>query len=253
MTLIAYGAMVAGLRAGGRRARCEVSCEVVDIRSLRPLDEEAILASVAKTGRVVIVHEAPRTAGFGAELAALIAEQRDLRPAGAGAARDGLRRPVSVLVDRGLLRPVGRARRRGRALALVLSTRAERLRLWLERDRPRRRATTCATRRPASGCAGRIRAFASSPSRASRSAPRRSPMRRSTPARASRSCPSPTNEHDPNAVGVWNEERTLQAGYVPREWPRRWRATSWRVALARRRGPAHPARPGRRLDRAPRR
>ena len=53
----------------------EASCEVVDIRSLRPLDEAAILASVAKTGRVVIVHEAPRTAGFGAELAALIAEQ----------------------------------------------------------------------------------------------------------------------------------------------------------------------------------
>jgi pyruvate/2-oxoglutarate/acetoin dehydrogenase E1 component len=53
----------------------DVSCEVVDIRSLRPLDEEAILASVAKTGRAVIVHEAPRTAGFGAELAALIAEK----------------------------------------------------------------------------------------------------------------------------------------------------------------------------------
>jgi pyruvate/2-oxoglutarate/acetoin dehydrogenase E1 component len=52
----------------------DASCEVVDIRSLRPLDEAAILASVAKTGRVVIVHEAPRTAGFGAELAALIAE-----------------------------------------------------------------------------------------------------------------------------------------------------------------------------------
>ncbi len=52
-----------------------ISCEVVDIRSLRPLDEETILASVAKTGRVAIVHEAPRTAGFGAELAALIAEK----------------------------------------------------------------------------------------------------------------------------------------------------------------------------------
>jgi pyruvate dehydrogenase E1 component beta subunit len=53
----------------------DVSCEIVDIRSLRPLDEAAILASVAKTGRVAIVHEAPRTAGFGAELAALIAEK----------------------------------------------------------------------------------------------------------------------------------------------------------------------------------
>jgi len=53
----------------------DASCEIVDIRSLRPLDEETILASVAKTGRVVIVQEAPRTAGFGAELAALIAER----------------------------------------------------------------------------------------------------------------------------------------------------------------------------------
>jgi pyruvate/2-oxoglutarate/acetoin dehydrogenase E1 component len=53
----------------------DASCEIVDIRSLRPLDTERILASVAKTGRVVIVHEAPRTAGFGAELAALIAEK----------------------------------------------------------------------------------------------------------------------------------------------------------------------------------
>jgi pyruvate/2-oxoglutarate/acetoin dehydrogenase E1 component len=73
VTLIAYGAMVPVCE----RAADEVdaSCEIVDIRSLRPLDEEAILKSVAKTGRVVIVQEAPRTAGFGAELAALIAER----------------------------------------------------------------------------------------------------------------------------------------------------------------------------------
>jgi pyruvate/2-oxoglutarate/acetoin dehydrogenase E1 component len=48
---------------------------VVDIRSLRPLDEETILASVAKTGRVAIVHEAPRTAGIGAEVSSLIHER----------------------------------------------------------------------------------------------------------------------------------------------------------------------------------
>jgi pyruvate/2-oxoglutarate/acetoin dehydrogenase E1 component len=53
----------------------DASVEVLDLRSLRPLDEDAILSSVAKTGRVVIVHEAPRTAGFGAEVAALIAER----------------------------------------------------------------------------------------------------------------------------------------------------------------------------------
>ena len=49
--------------------------EVLDLRSLRPLDEDALLASAAKTGRVVVVQEAPRTAGFGAEIAAILAEK----------------------------------------------------------------------------------------------------------------------------------------------------------------------------------
>jgi pyruvate/2-oxoglutarate/acetoin dehydrogenase E1 component len=75
VTLLAYGAMVPVCEAAAGELEGEASCEVVDIRSLRPLDEETLLASVAKTGRVVIVHEAPRTAGFGAELAALIAEK----------------------------------------------------------------------------------------------------------------------------------------------------------------------------------
>jgi pyruvate/2-oxoglutarate/acetoin dehydrogenase E1 component len=59
----------------------EASVEVLDLRSLRPLDEEALLTSAAKTGRVVIVQEAPRTAGFGAEIAAILAEKAilDLR------------------------------------------------------------------------------------------------------------------------------------------------------------------------------
>jgi len=55
--------------------------EIVDVRTLKPLDEDTLLASVGKTGRVVIVQEAPRVAGFGAELAAVIAEKAilDLR------------------------------------------------------------------------------------------------------------------------------------------------------------------------------
>src|SRR5207244_6801800 len=59
----------------------EGSAEVLDIRTRKPLDEEALLASVAKTGRAVIVQEAPRTAGYGAELAAVLAEKAmlDLR------------------------------------------------------------------------------------------------------------------------------------------------------------------------------
>jgi pyruvate/2-oxoglutarate/acetoin dehydrogenase E1 component len=52
-----------------------VSTEVLDLRTLKPLDEDALLASAAKTGRVVIVQEAPRTAGFGAEIAAILAEK----------------------------------------------------------------------------------------------------------------------------------------------------------------------------------
>jgi pyruvate/2-oxoglutarate/acetoin dehydrogenase E1 component len=73
VTLIAYGAMVKVCEDAADSL--DASCEVIDIRSLRPLDEATILASVAKTGRVVIVHEAPRTVGFGAEIAAIIAEK----------------------------------------------------------------------------------------------------------------------------------------------------------------------------------
>jgi pyruvate/2-oxoglutarate/acetoin dehydrogenase E1 component len=79
VTLIAYGGMVAvAEQAAGE---LEASVEVVDVRSLKPLDEETLLASVAKTGRAVIVQEAPRVAGFGAEIAALLAEKAilDLR------------------------------------------------------------------------------------------------------------------------------------------------------------------------------
>lgn len=53
----------------------DLSLEVVDIRTLWPLDIETVLHSVRRTGRAVIVHEAPRTCGYGAELAALIAER----------------------------------------------------------------------------------------------------------------------------------------------------------------------------------
>jgi pyruvate dehydrogenase E1 component beta subunit len=81
VTLIAYGSMVPLCERAAEAVAGECSCEVLDIRSLKPLDEEALLASVAKTGRAVIVQEAPRTAGFGAELAATLAEKAilDLR------------------------------------------------------------------------------------------------------------------------------------------------------------------------------
>jgi pyruvate/2-oxoglutarate/acetoin dehydrogenase E1 component len=73
LTIVAYGAMV----GVAERAADELdaSVEVLDLRSLKPLDEAALLASAAKTGRVVIVQEAPRVCGFAAELAAILAEK----------------------------------------------------------------------------------------------------------------------------------------------------------------------------------
>ena len=75
-TVLAYGAMVpVAVEAATEAATKGWSVEVVDLRTLLPLDSEAVLASVKKTGRCVIVHEAPRTCGFGAELIASIQER----------------------------------------------------------------------------------------------------------------------------------------------------------------------------------
>jgi pyruvate dehydrogenase E1 component beta subunit len=80
VSLVAYGSMVKVCEEVAD-VLDDVSVEVLDIRSLKPLDEDALLASAAKTGRVVIVQEAPRTCGFAAELAAILAEKAilDLR------------------------------------------------------------------------------------------------------------------------------------------------------------------------------
>lgn len=76
-TLICYGAMVpVSLEAAEQaEALLEVSIEVIDLRTLIPYDVETVIQSVKKTGRVIITHEAPRTCGFGAELAATITEK----------------------------------------------------------------------------------------------------------------------------------------------------------------------------------
>jgi pyruvate dehydrogenase E1 component beta subunit len=73
VTLIAYGGMVGVAVAAAEEL--DASAEVIDVRTLKPLDEETLLGSVAKTGRAVIVQEAPRVAGFGAEIAAVLAEK----------------------------------------------------------------------------------------------------------------------------------------------------------------------------------
>lgn len=76
VTIVAWGSMVPrALAAAELLARDGVSAEVVDLRSLVPLDKEAVLGSVSKTGRLVIVQEATRTSGFAAEVAAVVAEE----------------------------------------------------------------------------------------------------------------------------------------------------------------------------------
>ena len=77
LTILCYGAMVPLTLQTAEQAAADegLDIEVIDLRTLMPYDIETVLASVEKTGRVVIVHEAPRTCGFGAELAAVISER----------------------------------------------------------------------------------------------------------------------------------------------------------------------------------
>jgi 2-oxoisovalerate dehydrogenase E1 component beta subunit len=75
ISLITWGAMVHhALQAADLLEEDEIDVEVVDLRTLYPLDTTAILESVRKTNRAMIVHEAPRTGGFGGEVAAILAE-----------------------------------------------------------------------------------------------------------------------------------------------------------------------------------
>jgi pyruvate/2-oxoglutarate/acetoin dehydrogenase E1 component len=81
LTLVAYGSMVPLCEEAVEALAGEASVELLDLRTLKPLDEDALLASAGKTGRVVIVQEAPRTCGYAAEVAAVLAEKAilDLR------------------------------------------------------------------------------------------------------------------------------------------------------------------------------
>ena len=76
VTVLAWSGMVSIAEEAAKKAdTAGISVEVVDLRTLMPFDLETILASVKKTGRCVVVHEAPRTCGFGAELIASIQER----------------------------------------------------------------------------------------------------------------------------------------------------------------------------------
>ncbi len=75
VTVFCYGAMVPVCMQAAEAAAAEgIECNVVDLRTLLPLDEEGVLEAAKKTGRVVVVHEAPRFCGYGSEISALIAE-----------------------------------------------------------------------------------------------------------------------------------------------------------------------------------
>jgi len=76
VTCIAWGAMLYEAFAAAEQVAAEgVEVEVIDLRTLWPLDVDVLVQSIQKTGRLVVVHEAPRTCGFGSELVALITER----------------------------------------------------------------------------------------------------------------------------------------------------------------------------------
>jgi 2-oxoisovalerate dehydrogenase E1 component beta subunit len=76
LSIITYGAQVhQALAAAERLAGDGVACDVLDLRSLKPIDEEAILVTARKTGKILIVHSANQLAGIGAEIAALITDR----------------------------------------------------------------------------------------------------------------------------------------------------------------------------------
>jgi pyruvate dehydrogenase E1 component beta subunit len=75
-TVVTWGAMIfETMKAADQMAKNGVSCEVIDLATISPIDYETILESVEKTGRLVIVHEAARSCGVGAEIAAIVAEK----------------------------------------------------------------------------------------------------------------------------------------------------------------------------------
>lgn len=76
LSIFCYGAMVEVCeKAAHKAAEQGIQAEIIDLRTLYPLDEESILTSIQKTGRALVVYEAPKTCGYGAEIAAVIAEK----------------------------------------------------------------------------------------------------------------------------------------------------------------------------------
>jgi len=76
VTLVSWGAMLREtFKAADELENLGIECEIIDLATLKPYDEDTLAASVEKTGRCVIIHEAARTSGFGAEIAAFLADK----------------------------------------------------------------------------------------------------------------------------------------------------------------------------------
>lgn len=76
ITIISYGSQLRHVKMAVALAEKEgISCEIIDLRTIMPYDEETVINSVKKTGQCLVTHEAPITCGFGAELAAKIQEK----------------------------------------------------------------------------------------------------------------------------------------------------------------------------------
>lgn len=112
VTLIAYGAMLHTVNEAVQQIEKEdgTNCEVIDVRTLVPLDQETIVQSVSKTGRVVIVHEAPRTCGFGAEIMAIIVEKAFLHLQAPPVRVTGFDTPFPYTLEHQYLPDAGRIR-----------------------------------------------------------------------------------------------------------------------------------------------
>ena len=122
VTLVAWGAMVPLCERAADALAGEASVEVLDLRSLKPLDEEALLASVRRTGRCVVVQEAPRTCGFASEVAALLAEHAILDLRGPVLRVTGFDVPYPYWqLEDWYMPSVERGRRRGASRARLLS------------------------------------------------------------------------------------------------------------------------------------
>lgn len=119
VTVVTYGAMVPVAEEAARRAEAEggLGVDLIDLRTLWPVDVEAIVRSVETTGRAVIVHEAPRTCGFGAELCALIQEKAFLHLKAPVARVTGFDTPFPYALEKTYLPDAERTLRAIRAAA----------------------------------------------------------------------------------------------------------------------------------------